>query len=486
MARTDSERYLAKLCRRSFLRLWSWPSLYRDQGASGSTGKEVCDLLVIFDRHILIFSDKYCAFPDSGDHALDWCRWFKRAVAKSADQVWGAERWLRQFPERIYVDEACTKRLPITLPPPSDWIVHRVVVAHGAGERCRALLGGTGSLMIRPSMVGPDHYDRNRSEFAPFAVGRLDADRGFVHVVDDFSLDVVLDTLDTTADFAAYLQKKEALIDSGRLIGAAGEEELLAFYLSKMNQAGEHDFVVPSQYDGFSVDEGFWAGHIKHPDRIAQLKADQVSYAWDRLVEKFTFHAVTGTQYTASHPDLVDQELSLRFLARENRTRRRMLAKALVGIMTHGDSHDQATRVVLPSGPDDPHFVFLSVKLIPDHSYGEYRQYRRKLLEAYCMVAKLRWPEAHHVVGIATEPASFAGERSEDLILLDGTHWDAEAQADAQRLADDLGLLTNTRRWEHVESEYPRAGDREMAKGRNRNQACSCGSGKKVKHCCGR
>jgi hypothetical protein len=49
-------------------------------------------------------------------------------------------------------------------------------------------------------------------------VGQVDADRGFVHVVDDFSLDAVLDTLDTTADFAAYLERKEALIGSGRLI----------------------------------------------------------------------------------------------------------------------------------------------------------------------------------------------------------------------------------------------------------------------------
>jgi hypothetical protein len=446
----------------------------------------LCDLLVVFDRHIFIFSDKYCVFPNSGDPILDWCRWFKRAVAKSADQVWGAERWLRQFPHRIYVDEACTKRLPIALPPASEWIVHRVAVAHGAGARCRALLGGTGSLMIRPSMVGRDHYDRDRPEFAPFAVGRLDADRGFVHIVDDFTLDVVLETLDATPDFAAYLQKKEILIESGRLVGAAGEEDLLAFYLTKLNDHGEHDFVAPSRYDGILIDEGFWAGHLKHPDRLAQLRANQVSYSWDRLIEKFAFHAMTGTQYTVSHPELVDQEVSLRFLARENRTRRRMLEKSLLGIMAQGDSHDQATRLVLPSGPDDLHFVFLSVRLIPGHSYEEYREYRRALLEAYCRVAKLRWPAAQNVVGIATEPLSFSGERSEDLVWLDATRWDADAKADAERLAADLGLFTKTKRWATVEPEYPRERDLEMAKGRHRNRACPCGSGKKYKHCCGR
>jgi hypothetical protein len=47
---TDAERYLAKLCRRSFLSLWSYPGVFRDQGG----GKEVCDLLVVFDNHIII------------------------------------------------------------------------------------------------------------------------------------------------------------------------------------------------------------------------------------------------------------------------------------------------------------------------------------------------------------------------------------------------------------------------------------------------
>ena len=63
----------------------SRPAIWR-----GTAGKEICDLLVVFDRHLFVFSDKYCAFPDTGDIALDWCRWYKRAIKKSADQVWGA------------------------------------------------------------------------------------------------------------------------------------------------------------------------------------------------------------------------------------------------------------------------------------------------------------------------------------------------------------------------------------------------------------
>jgi len=109
-SKTSSERYLTRLCRRSFLRLWSWPNIYRDQHWGGSAlGKEVCDLLVVFGNHVFIFSDKDCTFPDTGDLRIDWTRWVKRAVLKSAKQVAGAEKWIRDYPDRLYLDAACAK-----------------------------------------------------------------------------------------------------------------------------------------------------------------------------------------------------------------------------------------------------------------------------------------------------------------------------------------------------------------------------------------
>jgi len=73
---TVAERYLKRLCDRTFLSLWSYPGIYRDQGQTKSSrqGKEVCDLLVVFDQDAIIFSDKDCEFPDSGNLRLDWSR----------------------------------------------------------------------------------------------------------------------------------------------------------------------------------------------------------------------------------------------------------------------------------------------------------------------------------------------------------------------------------------------------------------------------
>src|SRR2546425_314419 len=111
---TPAERYLQRLCEQSFLALWSYPSVFRDQKMSGKgDGKEICDLLVVFGDDVLIFSDKSCAFPDSGNIRLDWSRWFRRAIVGAAKQGWGAERWIREHPTRLFLDRACTRRFPL-------------------------------------------------------------------------------------------------------------------------------------------------------------------------------------------------------------------------------------------------------------------------------------------------------------------------------------------------------------------------------------
>jgi hypothetical protein len=70
---------------KTFLSLCSHAGIYRDHGKSGTRdGKEVCDLLVVFENHVIIFSDKDCGFPNAGDLRLDWSRWFRRAVENSA------------------------------------------------------------------------------------------------------------------------------------------------------------------------------------------------------------------------------------------------------------------------------------------------------------------------------------------------------------------------------------------------------------------
>ena len=100
--------------------------------------------------------------------------------------------------------------------------------------------------MIVPGIVGAAHQLPRAKGGTPFAIGLADATKPFVHVLDDTSLGLLLGYLDTVSDFVGYLRKKEAFISSGRLGMAAGEEALLGWYVGKLNDAGEHDFVVPA------------------------------------------------------------------------------------------------------------------------------------------------------------------------------------------------------------------------------------------------
>jgi len=173
---TVAEKYLAQLCEKNFLSLWSYPGVYRDQGKQGTDGhgKEICDLLVIFDRHVIIFSDKHCKLRDSEDVQRDWRHWFKKAIQKSAEQAWGAERWIRQQPSRVFLDRECKHPLPIDLPPMEQAVFHLVVVAHGVSSRIRkSFPGSSGSLMLNTEIKGFDKHTM------PFYVGDLAPQKTF-------------------------------------------------------------------------------------------------------------------------------------------------------------------------------------------------------------------------------------------------------------------------------------------------------------------
>ena len=481
---TAAEKYLAKLCKHSFLSMWSYPGVFRDQKAAAGgkgDGKELCDLLVVFENHVIIFSDKDCRFDDTGDLQVAWARWFKKAIQNSAKQVWGAERWIRQFPNRFFLDRRCTIPFPINLPNPAKMIVHRIVVAHDASRACKQQLGGSGSLMIDSGLVGEAHLNM------PFTIGQIDPAKGYVHVFDDTTLDIVMSTLDTITDFTVYLTKKEQFLTGNKIVMAAGEEELLAIYLRKLNRAGEHDFVIPGGYDCLSFPEGFWDEFVRSPERQAQIESDRISYSWDRLIEKFAFYAMTGTQYFTSGQPLREQEVVFRFLAREPRTRRRMLAISLHEVLKRS-IHSSApfdVRVHCPTDPGFPHYIFLFLKRKPGLTDEEYRKFRLNLLSNYCFVAKLKFPEATDIIGIASE-AGLAPQRSEDFIYMDASRWSAKDQAKAKEIQDRFGLLRKVASGASREYEYPvDHKGRLRRKSPSRNSPCPCGSRKRFKNCHG-
>lgn len=456
---TESERYLQKLCEKSFLRLWSYPGVYRDQssGIGAMVGKEVCDLLVVFEDHIIIFSDKNITFPDTGNIDLDWSRWVSKAVLDSGKQLYGAERWIKQHPDRLYIDRDCKQVFPINLPDLTSAKIHRIVVAHGVSERCKKELGGSGSLMIISTIVGNDHTLLRNNGGIPFAVGQLDPQRGFVHILDDTSLEIVMNTLDTISDFTSYLEKKEVFFPNMLAVNATGEEELLAYYLSKLNDEGEHDFIVDKEINALGIDEGFWDDFVKSDQRKSQLAANRVSYSWDDLIEEFIKNILNDSQYIKDPLGPRNQEKIMRFLAREPRTRRRILMNSFFELLKKTSPSQKSVRIVVPSKKGDPYYVFLIVPHIYGTTESDYRKVRMKLLESYSLVVKHDFPDAEDIVGIATEPLTIIDYRSEDAIYFDARIWTPEQEEESKRLKRDLSLLENTKTYRSKEFEFPSA-----------------------------
>jgi hypothetical protein len=267
----------------------------------------------------------------------------------------------------------------------------------------------------------------------------------------------------------------------------------MAFYLKYMNDQDEHDFVVPAEASAVAIEEGHYLNFLSRPERRAQVAANQISYSWDALVEEFIGHSLGGTQHFTTSASLSDDERMYRFMAREPRTRRRLLGRALHEILEKATSEQRRARIVQASSPGDPIYVFLAIAPGRDQSYEEYREFRRELLVRYAMAVKVKFPEASDIIGIATEPASHGDDRSEDLVYMDGRNWTERAWEDARHWQKTLHLFEEMRMYSGTVQEYPveRMGVqirdfRAPGPKNRRNKPCRCGSGKKFKKCCGR
>lgn len=451
---TPSEIYLNSLCEHTFLSLWSYPCIYRDQKINGKgDGKELCDMLVIFDEHILIFSDKQCSFPSTGDLDLDWKRWYRKTIERSANQAWGAERWLKSFPNRVFLDRACTIPFPLEIPTKDNTKFHLIIISHGGEDMCRRILGGSGSLMLSTSEF--DQIDSLNKFPPPFTVSDLDTKKTFIHVLTESTLDILLKTLDTISDFVSYLEKKEKFLRSRTSVFSAGEEDLLAFYLKDINDEGDHDFIVDDEINAIALDEGLWKEFCKSPQRLEQIKQNAISYSWDYLIEEFSYHAMTATQYFTNHLELSETEIGLRFMARESRTRRRMLMKGAIEVFTNAPEGSYHLRCCQPSSEGDPYYFFFCLPKPSYASYEQYREVRMSYLEAGLMIVKLKFPDAIDIIGIASEPVNADFQSSEDLLYLDARIWTEEMNEEAKTLQKETRILTSSTRFDMNEKEYP-------------------------------
>ena len=76
--KNSSEEYAYKLCRNTFLSLWSY---LNPQGKD--KGKELCDILVVCDPDVIIINVKEVALKPDKPSETQKERWQRRAIEKS-------------------------------------------------------------------------------------------------------------------------------------------------------------------------------------------------------------------------------------------------------------------------------------------------------------------------------------------------------------------------------------------------------------------
>jgi hypothetical protein len=389
-----AEEMVYKLCRKSFLSLWSYANPRQKPN-----GKELCDVLVVSEPDIIIFSVKHINLRKKGDMQVNLERWKRRAIEESVAQLYGAEKTLRGLSHVVKNDSS----LGVSLPDASNARIHRVAIALGSEDAIGMPYGDFG--------------------------------RGFTHVFDEPATTVLLNELDTINDFVKYMRDKEQFLQSAELDCEGSEEDLLAMYLHYGKQfSPNHDLIV--------VKKGIWKAFQAKQEYMNKKEADKESYAWDGVIEIFCRDILHDNLEFSSGP--TESERAIRTMAREDRFARRIIGKSFTDFLDN--SHKIRSRKM--RSPSGVVYVFLATP------HGFPRETRQAELSNRCFVAR-GLTGATMVIGLATEQYTKGLGFSFDLVNLYKPEWTPKDQELMERMQHDLGYFVNPVQTKNSIDEYP-------------------------------
>jgi len=379
---TPSEQFTNDLCTKSFLSLWCC------NNPRGKGNKELCDVLVVCDPHIVVFSVKEVAIHDPGDEAQRE-RWLRKAVDASVKQLYGASKWLQSATHVIHGDGT----LGIPLPPTETRQIHRIAVAFGSRGECIISSGDFG--------------------------------KGHIHVLTEQTLVEVLTELDTITDFVDYVAAKERLLKSCRIIFEGTEADLLGFYIHRGR-------AFPRNVDLLIVPGGIWQEVRSKPEFKARKIEDRRSYAWDHLIEVLA--GKEGHEHPEFGLDLPERELVVRGMARENRFSRRTLSNGFLDFLEAAKAGKTRSRMMQSlSG---------RIYVLAYFAKHEERELRTHELYSRCLVARRKISDAQDVVlGIGFNEFNPGIGSATDLVHVEVNTRSNDWLTEAQRLEDQFGYF---------------------------------------------
>lgn len=382
----NAEKLVHDLALKTFLTDWCYPNPMLP------SGRELCDLLIVFDQVAIIWQIK--------DLKLDKHGKYKEAeVEKNLRQLSGARRQLFELKSTVELQNPRRRKEVFDATIIKE--VYLISVLLGEGEEFHSLVDSI--------------KDYN------------------VHIFTRDFTQIILNELDTISDFTNYLRAKESLLNTNkRIVIIGGEEELLAFYL--MNNRSFQGF---EEADDIWIEHGAWQHFQSTPEYQGKKELDEISYGWDSIINR-------------AHEGSSEYELIARELARPNRFQRRYLSKVFLDahIKAHDDEKCDLFRRVLLGDGVTYCFLFFDDEEEP-------RTKRPAMLHTICYVARGLIQKNSKVIGIATEK-KIRPECSYDFCLLDIPEWTEESQMHMEKLQRETGILTAPILGHMREDEYPK------------------------------
>ena len=380
-----AEEFVQDLARKTFLEDWCYdnPKL--------PNGKEICDLLIVYDEVAIIWQIKDLKLDEKGKYK-------ENEVKKNISQIHTARNRLFK------------KNLQIELINP---------------RRGKELFDATKikEIFLISALLGKGE------DFFQFSI----QEKG--HIIHTFTrefTEIILKELDTIRDFIDYLRKKEEdIIKTNKGMFITGEEkELLAYYL--MN---ERSFQTFKDANMIIITDGLWDELQKKPEYLSKKKEDEISYGWDEIIN--TAHT-SGEAY----------EVVAKELARPTRFERRILSKAFFDAHLKAQSltAENCFRRAIQLGGTTYCFLF--------YDDVEPREIRRAMLGQVCFIARGMYPQNAKVIGIATE-MKIEPFCSYDFCLVDYPEWTEQIQKEMEKIQQETGIFTNFRQIRVQEDEYP-------------------------------
>jgi len=328
-----AESILHELAEKTFLIDWCYPNpVLRD-------GKELCDLLVVFDDIAIIWQLKDTKLDGNGNLK-------KSDIQKNQRQLLGACRQLFELKTDVILTNP--RRGSETFNSSDIKYVHLI-----------SAFFGDKPFITRTQEKVKEHL---------------------IHTFTKDFTEIVLNELDTISDLQRYLQDRERLSNTKTsLIVMGGEEQILAYYLTN-----NRCFDKFKNRNAVILEDDIWEGLKNNPKYQVKKEADRVSYLWDGIID-------------GSHEgDSFQNELIARELARHDRFDRRIYGKAFLEAHIKAHNRGETFRRFMHLENQDVVYCFL-FQDDPDP-----RENRKRHLKEMCHVARSKYKDKK-IIGIATE-----------------------------------------------------------------------------------